>query len=388
MKILMVLEREYPEDERVSKEIRTLQKEGHQVLLACFTKQTRAANETLNEITIFRKPISEFIEKTSVGSLKFPFYFNFWRSFIQKIIRGNKVDVLHIHDLQLAKVGYEIARQNKLKFVLDLHENWPVLLELSPHTKSLLGRLLSNNKQWLAFEKKYATLADGLVVVAEEMKQRLLSKGVINENIAVVPNTSNAGIFENLDSETPDPEFITMYYAGGINEHRGLDITIKGMAKMKLPANFRFWIIGWGKSQVHLENMVAEFNLNKHVYFLGRKTHKEVLQYLLKSDIAVIPHLKNEHTDNTSPNKVFHYMAAKKPVLSSDCNYLVSVLNKSKAGLIYKNNSPTDFAEKLQYLLENKSLWKEFGEKGYQSILTEFNWDNTSKPIVKLYHSI
>jgi glycosyltransferase involved in cell wall biosynthesis len=67
---------------------------------------------------------------------------------------------------------------------------------------------------------------------------------------------------------------------------------------------------------------------------------------------------------------------------------LVSVLNSSKAGLIYKNDSPTDFAEKLQYLLENKNLWEEFGEKGYQSILTEFNWDNTSKPIVKLYHSI
>ena len=54
----MVLEREYPEDERISKEIRTLQDNGHNLSLACFTKENRKSKEVVNNLTIFRKPIS------------------------------------------------------------------------------------------------------------------------------------------------------------------------------------------------------------------------------------------------------------------------------------------------------------------------------------------
>ena len=48
MKILMVLEREFPEDIRVSKEIETLQENGHEIILACYTMAGRASEEIVN----------------------------------------------------------------------------------------------------------------------------------------------------------------------------------------------------------------------------------------------------------------------------------------------------------------------------------------------------
>lgn len=384
----MVLEREYPEDERVTKEIDTLQSNGHSVILACFTEKNRTKREKIGEIEIIRKPISAFIKKTSVGALKAPLYFSYWSRFIKDILKSENIDAIHIHDLPLAKVGYKLSKKYNKKFVLDLHENWPVLLELSPHTHTFLGRILSSTRQWLKYEKKYVSYAEGLIVVAEEMRKRLLTKGISNNNIAVVPNTSSVKIFNDFKNISPDSNFITMYYAGGINEHRGLNIVLDGLSKMKLPDNFRFWIIGKGKSEPALKKMVKELRLEKHVIFMGWKTHTEILEMLFKSDIAVIPHLKNEHTDNTSPNKIFHYMLAAKPILSSDCNYLKNLINETKAGLIYSDKNSNEFGRKLIQLINDKNLRMELGKNGLKAAKEKYNWANTSLPLIELYKNI
>ncbi len=381
----MVLDHEYPADIRVGKEIQTLLRAGHKVDLACLTIEKRITIEQINNHTIYRKKISPILLKTSVGALKFPFYFNFWRAFLKTLIKKNNYDAIHIHDLPLAKVGHELSIKYNLKFVLDTHENWPILLDLSPHTKSLLGRFLSNNKQWLDYETRYTSLADALIVVAEEMKNRMIKNGTVNDNIYVVPNTTDLDIFTKMKNVKPDNNFITLFYSGGINKHRGIEVVIKGLSQMALPNNFRFWIVGSGRNEPSVKKMVSELNLEKYVVFWGWKSQTEVFEFLLKSDIAIIPHLKTEHSDNTSPNKIFHYMLAKKPILASNCNYIQTIINNTKSGLIYENNSPENFIQKLTFMLENTSNWDEMGENGFKAVRNNFNWDNTSKSLINAY---
>ena len=384
----MVLEDEFPEDERVSKEIQTLVNNDHQVSIACITKQNRINFEKTKSFDIYRIPISPFILKTSVGALNFPFYFNFWNRFLRKVLERNRFDAIHIHDLPLAKVGYQLGKSFNLKFILDLHENWPVLLRLSPHTKKILGRILVSYKQWERYEEKYTKLSDGLVVVAEGMRQRLLKKGVHEKNFIVLPNTSNKDVFDRYNKSNPDPKFITLYYAGGITKHRGLDIVIDGLKKIELPENFRFWIVGKGNYKDFLEKKVNGMDLDKYVHFLGWRSHNEVLELLFKSDIAVIPHLKNEHTDNTSPNKIFHYMMAEKPIISSNCNYLEDIVKRTSCGLVYSDIDSKDFAQKLEILMNDKIMQLELGRNGYQAAMDNYNWGITSKGFIELYNNL
>jgi len=385
MNILMVLDHEYPADIRVGKEIQTLLKAGHKVDLACLTIEDRATIEEINNHTIYRKKISPILLKTSVGALKFPFYFNFWRAFLRTLIQSKNYDAIHVHDLPLAKVGHELSIKYNLKFVLDSHENWPILLDLSPHTKSLLGRFLSNNKQWLQYETMYTSLADALIVVAEEMKNRMIKNGTINNNIYVVPNTTELDIFKKMKDVKPDNNFITLFYSGGINKHRGIEVVIKGLSQMDLPNNFRFWIVGSGRNEPFVKKMVSDLNLEKHVVFWGWKSQTEAFKFLLESDIAVIPHLRNEHTDNTSPNKIFHYMLAAKPIISSDCKYLKNIINETNAGITYTNDSNLDFANKLTYMLKRREDWDNYGKNGFKAVVNKYNWEKTSKPLIRLY---
>ena len=111
MKILMLLETEFPPDVRVENEILALTEAGHEVHLACSTRKNRPETEGFGKAIIHRKKISSFIYKSSVGCLKFPFYFHFWRKFIFTLCAKEKFDIIHIHDLPLSKIGVDVKQK-------------------------------------------------------------------------------------------------------------------------------------------------------------------------------------------------------------------------------------------------------------------------------------
>ena len=97
MRVLMLLDHPFPPDTRVENEMKSLTDAGFEVHLACFQK----GNELLLEETeigiIHRKPVSKFIFKSSVGVLKFSFYFNYWRRFVDELCANEKFDAIHVH---------------------------------------------------------------------------------------------------------------------------------------------------------------------------------------------------------------------------------------------------------------------------------------------------
>ena len=138
----MLLEADFPPDVRVEKEALSLINKGHEVTVATYTFDNNKLAETIDGINILRRKISKFTYQSSVGALRFPFYFNFWRKYLKSIFKTYTFDVVHVHDLPLAQIGYETARRYNIPFVLDLHENFPVLLRISSHTKKILARFL------------------------------------------------------------------------------------------------------------------------------------------------------------------------------------------------------------------------------------------------------
>ena len=105
--------------------------------------------DTYGKAIIHRKKITPFIYKSSVGCLKFPFYFNFWRKYISGLFEKENFDVIHIHDLPLSRIGVEMKKKFNARLVIDLHENWPALIKTAAHTQTFLGKLLSSNRQWI-----------------------------------------------------------------------------------------------------------------------------------------------------------------------------------------------------------------------------------------------
>jgi glycosyltransferase involved in cell wall biosynthesis len=388
MKILMVLESDFPPDVRVENEILALTGEGHEVHLACSTRNNRPENDLFGNAIIHRRIISPFIYKSSVGCLKFPFYFNFWRKYISSLFKKEKFDVIHIHDLPLSRIGVEIKKKFNVRLVIDLHENWPALIKTAAHTQTIPGKLLSSNSQWIEYEKKMLPYADKVITIIEEAKERVARLGIDPEKICMVSNTIN---FENLSikARTRNDDSFVIFYGGAINRHRGLQIVLNAIKVNKSKnIDIRLWIVGDGSFRKTLEELTESLDLSSRVTFFGYKPFNEMLNILAEADAAIIPHIRTENNDASSPNKLYQYMYLDKPIITSDCLSLKRIINETKTGFIYKHDSVAELADLLEKLQKKPFLVNELKGNGKSAVMEKYNWSVDKQRLISAYSNL
>jgi glycosyltransferase involved in cell wall biosynthesis len=388
MKILMVLESEFPPDVRVENEIAALTEAGHEVHLACSTRKNLQENDTYGKAIIHRKKISRLIYKSSVGCLKFPFYFNFWRKFILFLFQKEKFDAIHIHDLPLSIIGTEIKMRFNTRLIIDLHENWPALINTAAHTQTLIGRLLSSNRQWVNYEKRVLPQADQVITIIEEARDRVINLGINPGKVCMVSNTIS---FENLsiNPKTRNDDSFVVFYGGAVNRHRGLQVVLNAIKiNLKKNIDIRLWIVGDGSFRKTLEELSDSLHISSQVRFFGYKPFNELLNILADSDVAIIPHVRTDNNDASSPNKLYQYMYLDKPIIASDCTSLKRIINETKTGFIYMDDSVNDLALLLEKLHNDRSLLDRLTGNGRRAVLEKYNWNIDSQRLVDAYHQI
>ncbi len=390
MNILMILENEFPFDERVEKEALSLIKAGHQVTIACATISGKVKSEDYKGIKIIRVQTGNFIyKKARTAALTLPFYFSYWNRFLETILKTNKYDAIHVHDLPLAKVGINLSKKYNTRLTIDFHENYPYMLKEESYTQTLTGKILAPISKWINYEKQTLSQLTNAVCVCDEMAKRM---SAINPkvNFYTLDNTLNIDDYSTpLAIETTvNPMLIKLVYVGGFTIKRGIEIAIKGiaLANSQGKQKFQLDLYGSGRKE-YMDSLIAlaeNEGVKDYVHYKGYLKLPADASKLMSYDIGLIPHLKNTHTDNTSPNKIFHYYYYKLPVMCSDCNYLTRIVDETKGGFYYKNTSPEEFAKQL-IEHSNADELKASGEKGYQSILTKYNWNNRVNSLLNLY---
>jgi glycosyltransferase involved in cell wall biosynthesis len=385
MRILMVLERDFPPDLRVENEIKSLLKYGHQVFLACYTFGKLAIVEDWHGCRVFKQPITPFIYKSSVGALRLPFYFRFWRHAVLRLCDALAPEAVHIHDLPLASIGALCKEKFGMKFVLDLHENWPAFLCISKHANTFLGKLLSSNKQWERYELESCHTADQVIVVIEEAKERLVELGIETKKINVVANYPVLEDFKEIEKKKSTGGQVIMLYAGGIGEHRGLQYVISAMPEiLRHHPKVVLKILGEGNYKTSLERQVQTLGVENSVVFTGQVSYHRVLEELAMTDIALIPHIKSEHTDSTIPHKLFQYMYSGIPVIASNCKPIERIIKESGAGYVYSWDSPGEFAANVHKLISANDIDQQHSR---QMVETNFTWDMAAQNLLKIYGS-
>ncbi len=389
MKILMLLPGDFPPDIRVENEAIALIKNGHEVVIACQTRKTLPDFDTFqSNIRVIRYKISKFGYKSSVAALLFPFYFHGWNIFLNELTKTESFDAIHIHDLPLAKVGIQLAKKTNALSVLDLHENWPALLSISEHTQSFWGRMLTNINEWKTYENSMCRSADKIIVVVDEAKARLAHSGIPPEKIFVISNTLNIKSFDKIPHHAKNTDTFRLFYGGGVNKHRGLQTVIQALASLQNKiGNIQLDIVGDGRYIQQLKKQSHNLGITESVLFHGHLPFQKMAEIMVKANVALIPHIKSDHTDATIPHKLFQYMYSGIPILSSDCNPLKRIINESQSGLIYQSGNPESFAEKLVELknaIDNQEINMKLAK---ELVIKKYNWEFDSTILADVYKS-
>ena len=401
MTILMLLERIFPSDIRVEKESRALIKAGHEVIILCPRAENQQDKDSYNGIKIFRfnaKYTQKFFNgKLLLGYQALTFRNALWYKKIMEMVRANRIDVLHVHDLPLSSTAVAVRKKTGIPVIADLHENYPELLRIrfGGSDLSWKDRLLVGTDRWANHERKILQEVDHIIVVVEEAKERLMSIGLPAAKISIVSNTESEEFWESHELDKAlvkqyEDSFIASYI-GGFGEHRGIDTAIKAIELISRKTHgIRLLLVGSGGWYSDtLERMTLESRVSDLVKFIPWVPMKKVPSYLELSDVGLVPHSSNPHTESTVPHKLFQYMLFGKPVIVSDCRPLKRIVEEAGAGLVFKAGNPEDLAEKILTLYDSPEACKNYGENGKNAAtIGKYSWNNEKRRLMQIYNGL
>jgi len=383
MRILKVFFSPYPWDVRVEKITRSLVNAGHDLTLLCRNDRSQPTREQIDGIEVMRLRPLRIAPGVLNGLWNAPAPVNpVWWAHIASALRTVRPDLVLVRDIPLAVPCALLAWRSGIPTVLDMAENYPAAIAewLRWEHCGPLRRLKRNVMLARCLERMSVALADHILVVADEQRQRLVQMGVSPGLISVVGNTPE---LESLP--TPDPELgkdlrrrfqgrTVMFYFGELHLHRGIDVAIRATAILRRTGNQPLLVLaGRGVHERSLRRLAAEAGVGDSVSFEGWVEPHLLPSYIANADVALVPYHTSEHTNTTLPNKLFDYMAHGKPVVVSDAAPLARVVRTEGCGVVFRSGDAVSLAEAVLQATDSHT-GREMGERGREAVLSRYNW--------------
>lgn len=156
-------------------------------------------------------------------------------------------------------------------------------------------------------------------------------------------------------------------YAGTLGDNYDIKTVLNAAVLLgERASNIKIVIAGSGP----LRDYVVEFiqhNSLRNVTYLGSLTLSELAKYYRLSDIGLSPYI--EHSTVVMPAKVYDYMVAGLPIVSSLHGELADLLQRNEMGIQYVAGDPESLAMVLGKLSEDESLRQRMARNSYDAAM-------------------
>ncbi|MES2593009.1 MAG: glycosyltransferase [Bacteroidota bacterium] len=290
----------------------------------------------------------------------------------------HKSDLLVSNDLDTLLPNYLISKLKSNHLVYDTHELFCEVPELqnNPTKKKIWKRI----EQWIFPRLKYVFTVNSSIakIYSEEYKVSLK----VVRNIPLLATRTTIPIKSREDLNLPLDKKIIVLQGAGINIDRGAEEAVQAMHYIQ---NAVLLIIGSGDVMDKLQQMVHDLELSDKVKFIGKIPFEKLIQYTQLADIGLtLDKDTNINYRYSLPNKLFDYIHAGVPVLSSNLVEIQNIITKYSIGDCIENHDPRHIADKLNYILhDSKTL--EIWKKNSKIAATELNWENEEQQLVAVY---
>ncbi len=241
------------------------------------------------------------------------------------------------------------ARRNRSRLVFEVRDIWPRTLE------DLGG--LSRRHPLVAvmswFERYAYRVADVVVSVLPTAGPHYVSRGMEPSKLRVIPNGASPDALR--EPTTPAPPLVhaaaiandfTVGFVGTLGVAAGLEALI-GAARILADDDVGFVIVGQGSEEERFRALAAGL---PNVTFVGAIPKPDVPAALREFDVCYIGyHASPLWQYGISPNKVFDYLAASRPVILA-ANMVDDWLLDAECGMTVPPDDPVALADAIRSL--------------------------------------
>ncbi|MFL5765502.1 MAG: glycosyltransferase [Bacteroidia bacterium] len=355
-------------DQRVHKVCTTLRGMGYDVMLVG-RRQRKSMKLEPRAYSIRR--MSLLFEKGPLFYAEFQFRLFF-------LLLFQKADVLVANDLDTLWPNYRISKLKGCELVYDTHELFCEVPELreNPRKRNIWKRLERKIFPKLKF---IFTVNDSIAKIYTE------EYGVPVRVVRNVPRRAVFKMVKTVDRKElgmpPDKKIIVLQGAG-INIQRGAEEAVEAMQYVE---NAILYIIGGGDVIGLLKEMVKELKLQDRVIFTGKMPFEKLIQYTRQADLGLtLDKDTNANYRYSLPNKLFDYIHAEVPVLSSSLIEIKKVIDEYRIGAVIDSHEPKHIAEKINSILADAASLAEW-KKNTKIAAEKLNWENEELQLKDVY---
>ncbi len=228
-------------------------------------------------------------------------------------------------------------------------------------------------------------------VICELLKSEIVSRGIPEGKIFVVPNGVDIAAFPMGD---PDEELrrglglhdrLVVGYIGSFFRYEGLELLLR--ATFELAGEFPdlcLLLVGDGELTTELKRMTSQAGMDGRVVFAGRRPHERVLDYYRLCDLMVLPRLDARETRMVTPLKPLEIMAAGRPVLASDIGGHREIVEDGMNGILFRAEDVEDLKTKIVELVQHPETRRDLGRRARAWVENHRDWAH----LVELYRTM
>lgn len=346
-------------------------------------KREKTLSEGLNyKVTLIEEPIY----KKNVSLKRFYSHFVMSKNLKKYLIARKKPSIIYcsVPSLDVAYVAAKYAKENNVKFIIDVQDLWPEGFKMVFNTPILSEILFNPMKRNSNFIYKSA---DEIVAVSETYLNRVMDVNYkVQEGKVVFLGTDlldfDEAFINHRYQHKPKNE-IWIAYLGTLGHSYDLTSVFDALEILKFKGydNLRFIIMGDGPLKEKFEEYAIAKRIN--ALFTGRLPYDEMVGMLGACDIAVNPISRG--AAQSIINKHADYAAAGLPVVNTqECLEYRDLVESYNMGLNCNNNDSSDLADKLLILLKDNELRECMGKNSRRLAEEKFDRKRTYPSLIKL----
>ncbi len=287
-----------------------------------------------------------------------------------------KAHVLYSNDLDTLPANYFASKlKPRSRLIYDTHELFTEVPELE-------NKKFAKNT-WLRIEQFIFPKLDYIITVNESIAKIFERK--YGKSILVVRNVPEKYENRNPLSKSklglPNREFILIVQGSGLNVDRGIE---EAVLSMQFIDDAVLLIVGNGDVIPKVKEMVNREKLSDKVKFFDKRPYQEMMQLTSNANLGLT--LDKPLSDNykySLPNKLFDYIQAGIPVLSSQLIELRKIIDKYEIGCFVETVTPEEIARSINLLIKNPDKLNEYKFNCIKAAEIE-NWEHEKMKLAEL----
>lgn len=293
---------------------------------------------------------------------------------VLRMAREERGDLYHFHDPELMFVGAILRLMGK-PVIFDVHESVSKQILSKSWIPGPIRGLCS--KAYRIVERTLANVFSAIVIAEPSIQQFFPpAKTTVIHNYprleeVAVPDVLPLSLRENI-----------VFYVGGVTAPRGAVEMVEAVNIVAKTMDVHF-ILGGPISSPSFSDKLHSI-AGSETKMVGHMSRPQVVEALGVAKVGLVVLHPIPNYVESFPVKLFEYMAAGIPVITSDFPYWRQFVTDIGAGLMVPPGDPKVLAGAIEQVLADPVRATEMGESGSRAVREHWNWDTEAEKLVQL----